>query len=472
LPDILVLVFSANEQSFERGVQVATGIQKARRELAVPRPPLAVLPVPGRFDGRDEVDDARVWLKRFAQDLRPFYDDWLPKGLEPRQILELTKIPYITKFSFGEPLPVITQGVSDPEFPGFYLENITRLLVSDFQDAQLIVAPESVEQSRKITELRSLLAGSSVDEKAVAQVIAEIESESGATLKLFELLAETGSFLFRHQRWGAAESYFRRSLKIGVDTLGMSHPFVRSSMRSLAEILSASGRREEAESVYRRLVEQNVDTDSASLADYTNLANICREMGRREEAVHWYERVVYMAERTERSNDPTTIAAYNNLAAVYREMGRHEEAISWYERALYTAERVGRPDDPAAMATYSNLASTYREMGRREEAVRWYERALDTAERAGRSDDPQMMATYNNLASVYREMGRYEEAIRWYERALGTSKGAGRRDDSATMATYTTWRQCTGKWVSWRKRLGGMNACCKRQKGPAGRMIL
>src|ERR1035441_8716314 len=65
LPDILVLVFSANEQSFERGVQIATGVQKARRNLAVPRPPLAVLPLPGRFDGRDEVDEAQLRLKRF-----------------------------------------------------------------------------------------------------------------------------------------------------------------------------------------------------------------------------------------------------------------------------------------------------------------------------------------------------------------------------------------------------------------------
>ena len=59
LPDILVLVFSANEQSFERGVHVARGVQQARRSLAVPRPPLAVLPLPVRFDGRDEVDEAQ-----------------------------------------------------------------------------------------------------------------------------------------------------------------------------------------------------------------------------------------------------------------------------------------------------------------------------------------------------------------------------------------------------------------------------
>jgi MinD-like ATPase involved in chromosome partitioning or flagellar assembly len=122
LPDILVLVFSANEQSFERGLQIAHGIQDARRKLAVPRPPVSILPLPGRFDGRDEVDEANRWLDRFSRELKPFYDDWLPRQLQPRQILEVTKVPYVTRFSFGEPLVVVSHSVSDPELPGFYLE--------------------------------------------------------------------------------------------------------------------------------------------------------------------------------------------------------------------------------------------------------------------------------------------------------------------------------------------------------------
>ena len=52
LPDVLVFVFAANEQSFARGKEIVFGVQKARRELAVRRPPAAVLPLLGRFDGR------------------------------------------------------------------------------------------------------------------------------------------------------------------------------------------------------------------------------------------------------------------------------------------------------------------------------------------------------------------------------------------------------------------------------------
>lgn len=436
LPDILVLVFSANEQSFERGVQVAKGVQKARRDLSVQRPPLAVLPLPGRFDGRDEIDEAQVWLNRFAEELKPFYDDWLPKELKPRQILELTKVPYVTKFSFGEPLPVITQGVTDPEFPGYYLENVARLLISDFQDARQIVSPERDDHFRVVAELRSVLASVPIDEGVVAQSIAAIENEIGSSPMLSEFLTEAGVALLRQQRHGAAESYLRRALAISTETLGPSHPLALSGINDLAELLSTTGRLSEAEMLYRQLVKTAEKFDSPTrIASYNSLANICRMMGRTEEAVRWYERSLHLAEMIGGPGDPAVLTTISNLAGVHRTMGRTEEAVRWYEHALHLAERTGGPDDPAMLTMFNNLAGVYREMGRTEEAVRWYERALHFAERTGGPGNPAMLATINNLASVFREMGQADKAVDWYKRALHLAERTGGPGDPAMFAT-------------------------------------
>jgi tetratricopeptide (TPR) repeat protein len=439
LPDILVLVFSANEQSFERGVQIANGVQEARRHLAVPRPPIAVLPLPGRFDGRDEVDEAQAWLQRFAQGLKPFYDEWLPKGIESRLILELTKIPYITKFSFGEPLPVISQGTTDPEFPGFYLENVTRLLVSDFQDVQKIISPESAERLGAIADLRSTLASLPLDEQAIERLMVDIETEIGVSPKFSDLLTEAGVSLLRQQRFGLAETYLRRALAISIDSLGLSHPMVRSSMNHLAELLMTSGRLSEAESLFRQIVEiGSVSEPLELLGIYSQLANACRQTGRGNEAIDWYLRALKMAETTEKNGDPAVIATYNNLAGLYREMGRSDEAAEWYRRALSMAEMSGRPGDPAVIATYNNLAGLYREMGRSDEAAEWYRRALSIsmADMSGRSGDPAVIATYNNLAGLFREMGRSDEAAEWYRRALSMAEASGRPGDPAVIAAY------------------------------------
>lgn len=107
------------------------------------------------------MDEATRWLDRFAVELKPFYDDWLPKRFAPRQILELTKIPYIAKFSFGEPLPVISHGVRDPDGPGFYLEKATALLASDFRDATQLLAPRdrAVQDEQESGRMFELLLG-------------------------------------------------------------------------------------------------------------------------------------------------------------------------------------------------------------------------------------------------------------------------------------------------------------------------
>ena len=116
----------------------------------MPRPPLTVLPILSRFDRGDEVAEADRWLKRFSVELKPFFDDWLPKRFAPQQIIELTKIPYVTLFSFGEKLPVLTHGTSDPQLPGYYYRNLARLLESDFREAAAIIDPQSAGVSERL----------------------------------------------------------------------------------------------------------------------------------------------------------------------------------------------------------------------------------------------------------------------------------------------------------------------------------
>jgi len=115
LPDLIVPVFVSNWQSLEGIVDVITRAQTGRNELAYDRPPAAILPILSRFDSRTEWASAQRWLDIAARLLEPFYADWLPKNIAPRIAIERTKLPYVAYFSFGETLPAIGQGVSDPD---------------------------------------------------------------------------------------------------------------------------------------------------------------------------------------------------------------------------------------------------------------------------------------------------------------------------------------------------------------------
>ena len=87
LPDILVLVFTANDQSLEGGLKVVAAAQSARRLFAYERAPLAVVPLLSRWDGKSEVKLAKSWMKRFDDDLRPLTSNWLPNDFSPRDFL-------------------------------------------------------------------------------------------------------------------------------------------------------------------------------------------------------------------------------------------------------------------------------------------------------------------------------------------------------------------------------------------------
>ena len=145
MPDILVPVFSANRQSLEGTKRVVLRAQRARQKLAYDRTRLLIFPIISRFDSRTEYRESQMWLKIFAEELKDFYNDWLPKDTSVLQILEHTKLPHVAFFSFGEKLPVLTEGTTDPESLGFSYQNSATLIANDFKDADRLLLPVSTK---------------------------------------------------------------------------------------------------------------------------------------------------------------------------------------------------------------------------------------------------------------------------------------------------------------------------------------
>jgi MinD-like ATPase involved in chromosome partitioning or flagellar assembly len=149
MPDILVPVLAANRQSLYGTKQVIQRAQQARQELAYDRTRLLVFPLISRFDSRTEHRESQAWLKLFAEELKDFFSDWLPKTASVLQVLERTKIPYVAFFSFGEKLPVITEGTTDPESLGFAYLNAAMLIENDFKDVESLLLPAIAKLSRQ-----------------------------------------------------------------------------------------------------------------------------------------------------------------------------------------------------------------------------------------------------------------------------------------------------------------------------------
>lgn len=139
MPDILTLVFTATHQSLYGAVDVAKKAAAERQKLPFDRAQMPVFPLPSKFDTQTEHQISRKWLGMFEEAVSPFYDSWLPTDLKRRDFLQLTKIPYIAFFSFGESLPVLDPGVRDPAGLGYAYETAAGILGNQLQNLDLLL---------------------------------------------------------------------------------------------------------------------------------------------------------------------------------------------------------------------------------------------------------------------------------------------------------------------------------------------
>jgi len=139
LPDILALVFTATWQSLSGAVRVALDAAQKRQQLPFDRPQIPVVPLASRFDTQTEHKVAKDWLDIFEKALASFYNQWLPAEINRRDFLAVTKIPYAPYFSFGEGLPVVEQGTTDPTGLGFAYETFAALLANKLSHSDLVL---------------------------------------------------------------------------------------------------------------------------------------------------------------------------------------------------------------------------------------------------------------------------------------------------------------------------------------------
>lgn len=139
LPDLLVMLFTATEQGFGGVVEIVRRAAAKRQQLPVDRLRLVSVPLPSRFDSQVEFKISQAWLDRFAEELSEVYSGWLPKGANARALLEMTKIPYVPYFSFGERLAVIEQGTTDPAGLGYAYETLAAMIANNLESVEQLL---------------------------------------------------------------------------------------------------------------------------------------------------------------------------------------------------------------------------------------------------------------------------------------------------------------------------------------------
>jgi hypothetical protein len=146
LPDILAFLFTANDQSLTGCANVARRAMDARRKMPIDRPALLPLPIPGRFEQREEYDRALFWRSKFVTELSPFLATWAHRDIDPLKLIDLLTIPYVPRWTFGEELAALLEpsGSTGTRTPGqaasYACETIAALLRHAFARVDLLVS--------------------------------------------------------------------------------------------------------------------------------------------------------------------------------------------------------------------------------------------------------------------------------------------------------------------------------------------
>jgi MinD-like ATPase involved in chromosome partitioning or flagellar assembly len=138
LPDWLVVLFTANQQSVEGVVDIAQRADVARDRLPYDRPPHLVLPILSRLDNRVEYERAEAWQGQCAEATASLFRNWLDKSVSQEQMLRHLTVPYVSYWSFGEQLPVLDEQTPSADQVSFSLETVAAVLAHQFDRTALL----------------------------------------------------------------------------------------------------------------------------------------------------------------------------------------------------------------------------------------------------------------------------------------------------------------------------------------------
>lgn len=138
LPDHLVLLFTANRQSILGAIEAARRADAARNLLPFDRARLTVLPVLSRFDNREEYDRSETWRRIVVDETAELYRTWLDQTVEPATMGRHLTLPYVSYWSFGEQLPVLSEQSPSADQIGFALETVAAVIACRLDRTDLL----------------------------------------------------------------------------------------------------------------------------------------------------------------------------------------------------------------------------------------------------------------------------------------------------------------------------------------------
>ena len=156
--------------------------------------------------------------------------------------------------------------------------------------------------------------------------------------------------------WSAAPATAPRSLE---EAVGPKAAYAEESVEAMVKEgrkLGMSGKYDEAEKIYLRVIKKDPDNSTA----HNELGIVYFKQNRFEEAIKEYKTAIKI--------EPKKFFAYSSLGTLYRNIGNYKLAIENYQESLKL--------NPSNFGVYYGLGISYKELGMYKEAIVYFDEYL------------------------------------------------------------------------------------------------
>ncbi|MGE0143701.1 MAG: tetratricopeptide repeat protein [Planctomycetota bacterium] len=237
-----------------------------------------------------------------------------------------------------------------------------------------------------------------------------------------------GQTFFGLGRYAAAESNFRKSLKLFQESLPAEHPRILRNLNQLAMVLNDEGERGEAELLLRQALDLARAAHPSGHRDIgttsNNLALVLHSRHEFAEAEPYYRQALQIARDAVPVDQREIAVGLNNLASVLSALHRLDEAEPLQREALQIILDTLPPGHPDIATNLSNLAGLLQESGKLAEAEPLYRDALRIRREVLPAGHMAVGRTASNLGWLLCTLGRDDEGEPFLREGLEIARAA------------------------------------------------
>jgi serine/threonine protein kinase len=223
-------------------------------------------------------------------------------------------------------------------------------------------------------------------------------------------------------RYPKAEEHLRQALALRERELGPEAVPTLDTRKSLAVMLVAAGRADEAVPMLEQIAQDFAGTlgpdDPYTLNTLTSLALAYQDTGRPEKALPLMEEGLRKSKVSPGPDHPDTLTLMHNLALAYQATGREDTALTLLEEVFERQKaRVGA-DSPEALFALSTMAGFYGSTGQLAKALALYEETLAKLKAKLGPDHPRTLHALGELGATYNQAGQADRSLPLLQQAF------------------------------------------------------